>query len=66
MRPVFGIGASLYFGPLGGISLAMYYLIAIAWKTVGSLSDIPRIMELAKTEVNVCRIYCCNVVQCLL
>ena len=66
MGPVYGIAASVYFGPLCSISLAVYCLIAIAWKTVGSLSDIPRFMELPKTEANVCRIYCCNVVQCLL
>ena len=66
MGPVFGIAASVYFGPLCVISLAMYCLITIVWKTMGSLSDITRFMELSKTEVNMCKIYCCHVVQCLL
>ena len=52
MGPVYSIAASVYFGSLCGISFAMYYLIAIACKTMGSLSDITRFMELSKTEVN--------------
>ena len=56
MDPVYGVAASVYFGPLCGISLAMCCLIAIAWKTVGSLSDTPRFMKLSNTEVNMCRI----------
>ena len=66
MDPVYGVAASVYFGPLCGISLAMCCLIANTWKTMGSLSDITRFMELSKTEVNMCKIYCCHVVQCLL
>ena len=48
------------------VSLAMCCLIAIAWKTMGSLSDITGFMELSKTEVNMSKMYCCNVIQCLL
>ena len=66
MGPVYGIAASVYFGPLCVISLAMYCLITIVWKTMGSLSDITRFIGLSMTKVNMCKIYCCNVVQCLL
>ena len=57
MGPVYSIAASVYFGPLCGISFAMYWLIAIASKTMGSLSDITRFMELSKSEVNKCKMY---------
>ena len=66
MGTVYGISASVYFGPLCGISLAMCCLIAIAWETMGSLSDITGFMELSKTEVNMSKMCCCNVIQCLL